>query len=455
MPTGSGKTVVAHAIADGALGLGKRVLIVAHTRQIVEQTARRFECPMVMAEHRGEGPLLVASIQTLASRGAPPFDVLIVDECHHAAARTYREIIEDAPVVVGLTATPQRLDGKGLGDVGFGCIIEPVTTAELIRDGFLAEPLCYARPFDDSRLKKERGEFTADSAEASVTELSGEIAEHWVRHGKGRLGVAFSCSIAHAEGMAHALRRVGAQVEAVSGEDGTDRRTDVLTRLKNREIDLVVNCQLYGEGWDLPELDLCIMARPTASLTVYRQQVGRIMRAKAERPILLDHAGNLARHGFVTEIIEWSLDGRPKKDKRPAPFKTCPECQLCVPLAVKVCPNCGHVFHDVREIIEVAEAELGVVERPEDREAMYVHFLQRAWQQAYRIGWARYKYKTQYGSWPRLSELERKHYPCTDHVYETKVSESGFRRVCCQWCGRAPTGVSDSATDPVRDRLAP
>ena len=456
LATGAGKTVIAQAVIQGALTKGKRVLVVAHTRQIIEQTARRFDCPMVMAEHRGEGPLLVASIQTIARRGAPPHDLLIVDEAHHSAARTYRDLVQAAPVVIGLTATPQRLDGKGLGDVGFGCIIEPVTVRDLIRDGYLSEPLCYAKPFDASKLRIAHGEFTTESAEESVRYLHGEIAEHWLEHGKGRIGVAFSCSIKHGEEIAAALRAVGARVECVSGEDTKERRDDVLNHLKWRELDVVVNCQLYGEGWDLPALDLCIMARPTASLTVYRQQVGRIMRPKPERPILLDHAGNLVRHGFVTELIEWTLDGKVKKPNQEAPFKTCPECGLCVPLAQRVC-ECGYVFRSMTENVETND-QLIRIDAPTADPDTYAHFLDRAWTQGYRIGWARHKLKIQAQDWPNKvlgrilsDELERKHYPCTEHVYEPKTAKNGYEYFSCHWCSRYR--ASDPAADSVRDRF--
>lgn len=442
LATGAGKTVIAKAIADGALAKGNKVLVVAHTRQIIEQTARRFDCPMVMAEHRGEGPMLVASVQTLAKRGAPPHDLLIVDEAHHATARTYRDLVTNAKYVIGLTATPQRLDGRGLGDVGFGAIVEPVTVAELIRDKYLAEPIIYAVPFVGSGLVKQHGEFTTASAEDSMKTLHGKIAEHWVTHGRGRLGVAFACSVAHAEQLCAALEDVGARALTVSGRDNSTRRTLILEQLKQRSIDLVVNCQLYGEGWDLPDLDLCIMARPTASLTVYRQQLGRIMRPKSDpnapRPICLDHAGNVARHGFVTEAIEWSLEGRPKREKQEAPGKLCDNCFAYVPISCTECPACGEPFEVQQRTLVQTTEKLVRIDPPETKALAYAAWLDVAWSRGYRIGWARRKFKNQYGGWPAMKPIEQQHYPCKAHKFETKTTDAGYRYTRCEWCSATP-----------------
>lgn len=440
MPTGAGKTVVAHAIVEGAVAKGNRVLVVAHTRQIIEQTARRFECGMYMAKHNDNTNPLVGSIQTIARRGAPPFDVLIVDEAHHATSASYAGLVRSAPVVIGLTATPQRLDGRGLGEVGFGCIIEPATVDELIHLGYLVEPIIYAKPFAGSGLKVERGEFTAESAEEAMKDLHGQIGEHWAEHGVGRCGVAFTCSIEHGHAVAASLRAHGARAEMVSGEDSKDRRDAVLAWLEQRAIDIVVNCQLYGEGWDLPALDLCIMARPTKSLTVYRQQLGRIMRPKGHRPILLDHAGNTARHGFVTEILEWKLEGRVKRESLGAPGKQCPECFAYIPLACETCPECGAEFKKVRSKGETDD-ELVKIERPLDHEGVYSAFLDRAWAMRHRVGKARRDFMLQFKEWPNeimpkgtVERLEKKHYPCIEHIYENKISKGGFHYTRCTMC---------------------
>lgn len=437
IPTGGGKTVVMEDIIHGAQGKQNRTLTVAHTRQIVHQTARRFRASGLNVgvemgnEHAGDAPVVVASIQTIASRGAPPFDILCVDEAHHAASETYETLIANAPIVIGLTATPCRLDGKPLRM--FGVIVEPVTPRELRDQGFLCDPVMYSIPgIDESKLQKVAGEFTAQSASESVTKLHGLIVKHWLELAAGSKTVAFCCDVEHAHAVAQNFRDAGVRAESVSGEDGQERRDEVLDALERGSLDLVANCQLYGEGWDLPALDCAILARPTASFVVHRQQIGRVLRPHPGKtaPIILDHAGNLKRHGSPFDDVEWSLDGRPKPGLRE--YKQCPKCYAM--FVGTTCPECGCGPETDRKPIVETNADLQLW-KPEDRTARYTELVQTASRYEYKLGWARMRFKQAFGVWPIKQRdfdprrIEQEHYACPDHTWKT--DEHGTR---CERC---------------------
>lgn len=438
LATGAGKTVIFEAVTHGAVERKNRVLTVAHTRQIVHQTARRFrkaglDVGIEMGdEHAGDKPVIVASIQTIASRGAPPFDILCIDEAHHAASETYRSLIASAPIVVGLTATPSRLDGKPL-DM-FGVIIEPIKPAELRDQGFLCDPILYSIPgIDEAALRKVAGEFTAESALQSVKKLEGQIVQHWKDLAHGSKTVAFCCDVEHAESLARNFREAGIRAEAVSGEDGQTRRDEVLAALEAGEIDLVANCQLYGEGWDLPALDCAILARPTASLVVHRQQIGRVLRPHPGKtaPVVLDHAGNLQRHGGPFDPVEWSLEGKPRVKSL---GRRCPRCFVIY--TGSPCPECGYAAEEERERKPIVETG-AKLERflPEDRTARYTTMVAAASKARYKLGHARVRFKEVFGVWPIKQRdfdprrIEREHYVCIDHTWKT--DDHGTR---CERC---------------------
>lgn len=451
MPTGSGKTQVAASIIEGAVAKNRRALILAHTRQIVLQTAARFRerglnVGVLMAEHSpGDAPVVVASIQTLARRPPQEFGVVVVDEAHHAAGKTYRAIIARYldGCVLGLTATPQRLDGLGLGDVGFGVIVEPVTYEELFRDGWLLKPLIYAPEVPDmTGVRRTAGEYVMGEAEKKIT---GKLVEHFQRLGRAP-AVAFGCSIEHSQRIAAAFNAAGVAAEHLDGTDPQETRDATLARLGSGATTLLSVCSLLGEGWDLPALATVVMARPTLSLTVYRQQAGRVMRPAPDKavPIILDHAGNTLRHGVPWDTIAWSLEGRPRTEGV-APMKRCEECYAIIPIGSTVCPECGAIVL-VRSSVPVETSEkLALHESHDSRREWYALRVQEASARRRRIGWARHAYKQRYGVWPRkMDDLEEAYVCCFP---EWTVSQRG-RRYCAR-CLR----TNHHARDPGSHRL--
>lgn len=361
MPTGAGKTHVAqHLLRDGGL-------ITCHLRTLVSQTARRLGGGVLMgSQSPGSNPIIVASIATLQRRTLPDVPILIVDEVHRSASRGYREVIAEylrrGTRVLGLTATPQRLDGQGLGDVGFTQLVNPVTYEELFDEGVLVKP----RLFEPHRPNMKgvhtlAGEYDADEASARV--LLGHVSDHWKLHGDGRRGMAFACNVAHSRAIVDALVAVGARAIHLDANSPEHEREDALGALRDRRLDVISNCMLFGEGLDVPEMDLLFLCRPTKSIALYRQQAGRVMRTAPDKldALIFDHAGNIDRHGEPWAPVPWTLDGKAKADR--VPTKTCPKCFRVVHASVHVC-ECGFSWaRNVQPALPIEHTSEMLVER--------------------------------------------------------------------------------------------
>lgn len=374
------------------------------------------------AEDRA-APIQVASVQTLAHRSIPDADLLVIDEAHHAPANGYKRLIDRFPERLGLTATPFRLDGKGLRSAGFNRIVVAAYTDDLCAEQTLHEPTVFAAPsIDLSGVKKTAGDYNLKALSAAVggAKLNGRIVDTWQKKAAGKRTVAFAVDVAHAETIVAAFLEAGVPAELVSGETPKAERDGVLARLAAGITLVVVNCQVLTEGWDLPSCEVAIIARPTASLCLHIQQIGRVMRAceGKDGAIVLDHAGNYSRHGLVTDRLKYDLDGKVKKAGGEAPRKTCPECAKVVPAGVHVCPECGHEFPREDKTTE-SDAELlpvGHKDSAEERQRKWTAMLSTALrivrgQSGGTFGWddkntakanaiAAGKYKARYGSWP-------------------------------------------------------
>ena len=335
---------------------GKHVLFLAHRRELVTQAARKLfdagiDAGIVLPGFtpRPEQLVQVASIQSLTARAIrtatmdmPPADLIVVDECHHATAATYRAILAAYPgaVVLGLSATPARADGRGLG-TAFDCIVECPSVADLTRMQFLVPTRVFApAPPDLEGVKVARGDYV----EAQLAErmdkpaLIGDVVTHWLRHAERRRTVVFATSISHSVHIRDEFARAGIAAEHLDGSTPIDERDDILARLTSGAIDVVTNCAVLTEGWDCPAVGCVVLARPTKSLGLYRQMCGRILRphpGKADA-IILDHAGSTWAHGFIDDDIAWSLrDDRRAENKAHASrgahkagaLVSCPECE--------------------------------------------------------------------------------------------------------------------------------
>jgi superfamily II DNA or RNA helicase len=385
LPTGGGKTTIFVDVARRALERGKRVCVLAHRRELVEQASRRldaFEIPhgIIAAGKRVHVPvcsrsgIAVASVQTLVRREVDAFDLLVVDEAHHAPAGSWGKIIERMPSarVLGVTATPCRLDGKGLASTFEKMILGP-NYSELIAGGFLTDADVFAptRP-DMTGTKRRAGDYAAEEIDAAVNRptITGSAVEHYLRLAMGKRAVAFCASVAHAEAVAEAFRYAGVPSACLHGKLDSDVRAARLAELERGELLVLTACDIVSEGFDLPALDVAILLRPTCSLGLYLQQVGRVLRPFVGkiRALVLDHVGNVFRHGFPTEDRFWSLSEgavhrAPSTDDEAAfLIRQCPAC-FAVHRPSQVCVSCGHVYETRDKAPEFSEVVLQAITR--------------------------------------------------------------------------------------------
>jgi DNA repair protein RadD len=364
LPTGGGKTAIASKIASSAVERGKTVDFLCHRDFLVDQTSKTFarldlDHSFVAAGrwHNQWTPVRVCMINTLRNRlekvRAP--DVCIWDEAHHISAATWAAIMDHWPdaVHIGLSATPVRLDGKGL-DNHFEELIVGPSIEWLIKQGYLSDYIMFTPSTPDmSGIHTRGGDFKKDEVDAEMNRsvIIGNMVEHYRREAMDRLGVYFCASISHSERTAQAFRDAGIPAVHLDGTHSTTERRAAAIAFARREIKVLTNVDLFGEGYDLAaqaEMDVTIemvgLARPTQSLGLYMQQIGRALRPDGDKvAIILDHAGNLDRHGLPDEERDWSLSGVKKRDGHVNTTKECPSCKARIHDNCKICPHCKAV----------------------------------------------------------------------------------------------------------------
>ena len=254
------------------------------------------------------------------------------------------------------TATPLRADGKGLGRHHDGltdALVLAPSMRELIGMGFLTEYRIFAPPSDfhreNIRVSDSTGELVKEDATKEVKRacITGDVVQHYLRIAAGKLGVTFAVDVEEATKTAAAFKAAGVIAEVVTAETPDALRANILRRFKNREILQLVNVDLFGEGFDLPALEVVSFARPTESFALYAQQFGRVLRPSEGKTegIVIDHVGNVLRHGLPDRPRIWSLDRRDKRAKKQddaIPLKVCVECLSPYEAVKKRCPYCDH-----------------------------------------------------------------------------------------------------------------
>lgn len=356
--TGLGKTILFCAYAER---LGERTLILAHRDELIEQAAAKVEATMPGARvGRVKGKLnevradvVVASVQTLArekrlaqlpsarwagaDQGAlfstfgQPFGLVVIDEAHHAAAASYRRIVdhleagtETGPFLLGVTATPDRGDKAGLDGV-FSEIAFNHDMLWGIRAGYLSDLRGLAvrvDGFDAGKVKVSKGDYDAGQAGAMLESAGAAdvVARAWAQHAPGRRTIVFTPTVAFAHGVAAELVGVGARTAVVSGEQPLDERRATLAAFSRGDLDVVVNCAVLTEGYDEPRVDCIVVARPTKSRALYVQMIGRGTRRHPDKTdcLVLDLVGASAEHDMVTVPSLFGLDRDPRARKASA-----------------------------------------------------------------------------------------------------------------------------------------
>jgi superfamily II DNA or RNA helicase len=390
-PTGGGKTIVFAELIRRNEAAGKRAFVLVHRRELTKQASdklsnRGVAHGVIQAgfEPRAWLPTQVVSVPTFTRRviqnrrleiDAPP-DLIVIDECHHVPARSYQAIIDRYPgaKLVGVTATPCRADGRGLGGV-FQRMIETVDLPALQAAGYLVPVVTYAPSQPDLRgVHVRQGDYVTAEVEERVDtqKLVGDIVEHWLRLARGRPTVVFCASVRHSIHVRDRFREAGIMAEHLDGEMPAEERDILLAKLASGEIEVITNCGVLTEGWDAPAVSCIVLAKPTKSLGLFRQMVGRGLRPVPgkENLLLLDHADATRAHGLISDPIAWSLheDRRAvnhEHSARTAGHKpgltTCPEC-LAVRVQGKPCDSCGWRPRTRGESFEVIDGELARVD---------------------------------------------------------------------------------------------
>jgi len=421
LATGGGKTIIFCHVAQGAVQRGNRVLILVHRVELLKQCSRALTALGVPhgliapGFSRSRDAVQVGSIQTVARRLAEidPPDLIVMDEAHHACAGSWATVRAAWPDArgLGVTATPIRLDGRGLGEV-FDRLLPGMSTAELTRRGFLSPCVVYAPPMvaDLAGLRMQAGDFARGEMGRRVDRpsITGDAMEHYARICPHVPAIAFCASVEHAEHVAAQFSAAGFTARSIDGSMEDAKRAEAIADLGAGRMDVLTSCDIVSEGTDIPIVGAAILLRPTQSLGLYMQQVGRVLRPAPgkTRAVILDHVGNVMRHGLPEEEREWSLAGRPKKRKGPhddeeeLKIRACPKCYAAHAPAPK-CPYCGHVYEVLARVIEQVAGELAVL----DQAALTAHRAARKAQAAaktleelraierergYRPGWARH-----------------------------------------------------------------
>ena len=416
--TGGGKTFTSAKIIEMAVAKGKKCIFLAHRKELIDQCSRTLDAlgidhGVIKSGHPRidrSKPVQVASIQTLIKRAHWDADLIVIDEAHRSIAKTYVDIIsrydEEKVVVLGLTATPYRMDGKPLGRqydedgneksvFGYDSIVEVISPQELVEQGYLIRPTVFAASEPDaSKLKLgSKGDYTEKSNAEAMEKiiLHGELLVNWAKICGGALGadthfvevpidedgnevqgelfvhdvpkrktrtrvvrtncdactVIFAPNIEESKRIIEQFQNAGVPSAHVDGDMDEKERARILKALEDREIYVVSCVNILCEGWDLPHLECVIGARMTRSKSLHRQMGGRVMRVDDDKRFayILDHANWTRTHGFLTDPCEHSLDGRekrPRKGGAEAPSKECPRCDSLYPIMTKICEECGY-----------------------------------------------------------------------------------------------------------------
>lgn len=416
LATGGGKTVVFSYILRETIKNGFKAIMVVRGRELIKQASQRLireNTPhgVLMANHwlyKPKAPIQICSIDTLRSRGlTPEADLIVIDECHMATSKSYKEFLSKYPnaKILGVTATPYT--DKSLEHIA-SAVVHPISVQTLIDQGFLVKPRYYAPTMPDIEGVKVSASThdyqqndLADRMDTNI--LVGDIVTNWKKFGQNRSSICFAVTIEHSKHIVNCFNQAGIPAEHMDAETPDEDRVQIIERSKNGDTKIISNVGILCTGVDLPHIGCVIMARPTKSYILYIQQAGRGTRPFTDKSdfILLDHAGNILKHGFITDEREANIDpDLPKVEKLKNP-KVCAECFACY--MEPKCPFCGsaettHGTRD-REII-FTEGELKELTNL-DLKAKVRLFIEEhkkiAKAKGYKRGWVYYKLKDQFG----------------------------------------------------------
>lgn len=384
LPTGGGKTLTTATMIKRALSKGNKAWFLCHRRELVTQASRAFRELEIPHGFIAAGsypnhlkPVQICSIQTLARRVSkmkhPP--LFVVDEAHHASAKQWAHVIKtlkDAGArCIGLTATPERLDGKGLGE-HFSTMIEGPTVSWLIENGYLSPFKVFAPgSIDTSGLHTRMGDYVKDELAEMMDKpsITGDVVKHYLKYARGKKALAFCVKIDHSKHVVEQFNANGVPAAHIDGTMESGERDRIVEDFSAGRILILSNVEILGEGFDVPSAEVAILVRPTQSVSLHLQQCGRVLRPSPgkEYAVILDHAGNCLKHGLPDDERAWSLEGREGRrrsgnDKSPA-LKQCKICYHVQPATFDVCQHCGESLKGEGRKVEEKDGELVEITR--------------------------------------------------------------------------------------------
>lgn len=427
-PTGSGKTVIAAEMIRRTNANGRRVIFLAPRRELIDQASRKLSDLgvnhgiILAGDRRSNLSALtqVASIDTLRVRinrlSLLDPALVVVDEAHLVVTQVRERLLKRWPDAwrVGLTATPCRKDGRGLSLL-FDELIEVATPAELTT----AEHLVPARYYSLSEPDLRRvgilgGDYHLGELEQAMHKLVADVPSTLLSRAADRRSVVFAVNVRHSIAIRDVLLRAGVAAEHVDGATPLAQREAIFRRFRSGETQVLCNCQVATIGFDLPEIDCVVLCRPTKSLALYLQMLGRGLRPARDKGkvdcLVLDHSGCVHRLGFATDDRQWSLEGhadlattRRERERNAGAEQTCPECS-CIYSGGRQCPSCGFNVEPVGKDIVTLEGELVPVGEASpdevDRKAFYAELRGFAGERGFKSGWADYKFQERFGAFP-------------------------------------------------------
>lgn len=411
LPTGGGKTAIFTSIAQNS---PKRVLILAHRKELIEQISERLEAPhgIIMSSVASDYTqrIQVGSVQSVVKRLQyinPEF--IIIDEAHHAVAGQYEKIMAAFPdvFVLGVTATPCRLDGKGLAHA-FDDMIEGPSIKGLIDMGYLCKAKVYASELDLAKIKSVGGDYNRAELEERMlkTHITGDAVNTWRKYANEKQTIVFCVSIKHATMVTNMFTLLGHKAEMISSHNSKEERETVINNFKEKRTKLLVSVDIISEGFDVPSCEAIILLRPTKSLSLYMQQVGRGLRTfeGKQHAIILDHAGNCFKHGLPTQHREWELthDKVRAAQQTKWELRQCKRCYAVFSTTQDRCPECGAVPVPEKKELKMVAGELVPVEevelkKKEARRELAGEKTLEDWkaiarQRGYKMGWAYHRF---------------------------------------------------------------
>lgn len=439
--TGAGKTVMASFVMRSAVEKRRKCLFLAHARQLILQCSEkltRYGVPhgVIMAgeEPYWSAPVQVASRDTLLSRyeclggkrkkELPPADVIVLDECHGSLTKGYTKILEQYPnaIVLGLTATPVRGDGRGLGDI-YTHMVQAAKPSQLIGEGSLVPTRIIApREPDLKGVRIRGGDYILPELAERMQKvvLVGDVFSTWEQHASDRQTVVFAAGVNHSIAMRDLFQSKGITAEHIDGTTSADDRREIFKGFETGDIQVLCSCGVLREGWDAPWCSCGILLQPTRKLGTYLQMAGRLQRPWPGKTdaLLLDHAGAVHRHGFPDEDIDWVLEStvsvqeRIEEARKAKPEReaiVCPKCHA-VRRGGSECPSCGHVIqrraktqeHTAGELSEVSreQAAKNKKAKPDEKQKFWDECLGWAIGTGKKVGAAGHRYRHKYGVWP-------------------------------------------------------